>query len=192
MKRVIDIIVALAAILLCLPLLVACGTAVKLYDGGPIMYKSTRVGKRGKHFKMWKLRTMRVDADRMRKELVPDDTIRFKMKRDPRITLPGRFLRKSSIDELPQLLNVLKGDMSIVGPRPPIPEEVAKYNEKQRLRLEAEQGITCYWQVMGRNNLSFEEQVDLDIKYIREQNVLTDLKILLQTVPAVLMARGAC
>ena len=99
MKRVIDIIVALAAILLCLPLLVACGTAVKLYDGGPIMYKSTRVGKRGKHFKMWKLRTMRVDADRMRKELVPDDTIRFKMKRDPRITLPGRFLRKSSIDE---------------------------------------------------------------------------------------------
>lgn len=191
MKRVFDIVIASAAIILCLPVLIACALAIKAYDGGPILYTSTRVGKQGRRFQMYKLRTMRVNADAIREQLVGAETIRFKMKRDPRITFPGRFLRKSSIDELPQLLNVLKGDMSIVGPRPPIPEEVAKYNTHQFKRLAVQQGITCYWQVMGRNNLSFEEQVNLDIKYIHEQSWLTDFIILLKTVPAVLAARGA-
>ena len=190
-KRTFDLIIAIGTLLFFLPLIVLSCILIKLYDGGPIFYKSTRVGKDGKTFQMWKLRSMRTDAEELRKELLEEDIIRFKMKDDPRVTLPGKFIRKASIDEMPQLINVIKGDMSIVGPRPPIPEEVEKYSEKEKKRLSVPQGITCYWQVMGRNELSFEEQVDLDIKYIEEQSFLTDLKILLKTIPAVLSTRGA-
>lgn len=190
-KRVLDITIALVTLLLFSPIIIISCILIKLYDGGPIFYKSTRVGKNGKTFKMWKLRSMRTDADALRAKLVDPKIIRFKMTNDPRITPVGKVIRKASIDEMPQLWNVLKGDMSIVGPRPPIPEEVAKYGDKEKRRLEVKQGITCYWQVMGRNNLSFDEQVDLDIKYIEEQGFLTDLKILFKTIPAVLTARGA-
>lgn len=190
MKRIFDILVALVALLIFSPLIILSAVIIKLYDGGPIFYSQIRVGKGGRPFKMWKLRSMREDADKLRASLV-GDVIRFKMKNDPRITPIGRFIRKASIDEMPQLWNVLRGDMSIVGPRPPIPEEVKKYNAKQLGRLRVPQGITCYWQVMGRNELDFDQQVDLDLKYIEEQSFLTDLKILAKTIPAVLTARGA-
>lgn len=190
MKRLFDIIIALVALVILSPIILLAALLVKLYDRGPIFYSQIRVGKGGRPFKMWKLRSMCTDADKLREKLV-GDTLRFKMDNDPRITPIGKFIRKASIDEMPQLFNVLRGDMSIVGPRPPIPEEVRKYNTKQLGRLRVPQGITCYWQVMGRSELDFDQQVELDLKYIQEQSFLTDIKILLKTIPAVLTAKGA-
>jgi len=191
MKRAFDIIIALIALAIFLPIIFLACLAIKLYDGGPIFYTQTRIGKDGKEFKMWKLRSMKTNADALRASLIGEGVVRFKDVADPRITPPGKVIRKTSIDEMPQLFNVLMGDMSIVGPRPPIPEEVAKYNARHRRRLEVPQGITCYWQIMGRNELDFDTQVDLDIKYIEDKSFLTDLGILARTIPAVVSGRGA-
>jgi lipopolysaccharide/colanic/teichoic acid biosynthesis glycosyltransferase len=144
---------------------------------------------------MYKFRSMYTDAEARKAELLAENEmsggVTFKMQRDPRITRIGRFIRKASIDELPQLWNVIKGDMSLVGPRPPVPAEVDEYSLSDRRRLEVTPGITCIWQVSGRSDIPFPEQVELDVRYIESQSLLTDLKLLWQTVPAVLFGRGA-
>jgi len=192
-KRAFDLVVTSLGILFLAPLFVMLSILILLEDHGPVLYAQTRVGKGGREFKFWKFRSMCVDAE-VRLEALKaqsEDPHRFKIERDPRITLMGRFLRRTSLDELPQLFNVILGDMSLVGPRPPLPEEVADYDEKAMRRLEVKQGITCLWQVSGRSLLSFEEQVDLDLKYIEERGLFYDIKLLFLTVPAVLLGKGA-
>ncbi|KAA0237322.1 MAG: sugar transferase, partial [Armatimonadetes bacterium] len=167
---------------------------VKLTSKGPVIYKSTRVGLGGRHFQFLKFRSMYVDADRRQAELLAQnekDGPIFKMKNDPRITPIGRALRRYSLDELPQLWNVFVGEMSLVGPRPPLPREVEQYTEDCLERLSVKPGITCYWQIMGRSDLSFEEWMELDKRYLREMGVWTDLKILLLTPIAVFRGDGA-
>jgi lipopolysaccharide/colanic/teichoic acid biosynthesis glycosyltransferase len=169
--------------------------SIKLDSSGPIFFTQLRVGKWGKRFSMYKFRSMTCDAERRKNELVDQNEIPggviFKMKRDPRVTRIGRLVRRSSLDELPQLWNVLRGEMSLVGPRPPVPAEVDTYSLDERSRLEVKPGITCTWQVSGRSELPFRQQVDLDVAYIESQSLRGDLKLLLKTVPAVLMGRGA-
>jgi len=168
---------------------------VKLTDGGPMLFIQNRVGRGGQVFRCYKLRSMVVDAERVKKELLAAnqhaDARTFKIVNDPRITWIGKIARKYSIDELPQLFNVLKGDMSLVGPRPPVPSEVALYNSYDFRRLEVKPGLTCLWQISGRSNLAFPEQVKLDVDYIQRRSLAFDLKILLMTIPAVLTAKGA-
>jgi lipopolysaccharide/colanic/teichoic acid biosynthesis glycosyltransferase len=194
LKRTLDIVIS-GAMLLCLsPLFILTGLAIKLEDFGPIFYSSMRIGKWGKPFTMYKLRSMILGADKLKTELLKENEtggIIFKMKRDPRITRVGKIIRKLSIDELPQLWNVLKGDMSLVGPRPSLPNEVAQYDYTDRKRLDAIPGITCIWQVSGRSSLNFEQQVRLDVQYIESQSFWGDVKILFKTVPAVLFGKGA-
>ncbi len=154
------------------------------------------MGQNGKTFALYKFRSMYIDAEARRAELEKlnqhgADGVTFKLRRDPRVTPVGRLLRKSSIDELPQLWNILIGDMSLVGPRPPLPAEVAKYRPEERRRLAAKPGLTCLWQVSGRADLPFARQVALDIEYLTRRNVFLDILILLRTIPAVLLARGA-
>ena len=162
-------------------------------SAGPF-YKQLRVGRHGKEFYMYKFRTMRANADKMIDQLAKQNEMDgpvFKIKDDPRITRVGHFLRKTSLDELPQLWNVLRGDMSIVGPRPALPREVAQYDDYQRQRLLIQPGLTCYWQIQPhRNDLSFDEWLELDLKYIRERSFLVDWKIIFSTVRAVLQLDG--
>ena len=194
-KRSIDILGAGLGLLLLAPCLLLVALAIRLDSPGAVLFSQTRVGLNGRHFRCWKLRSMYVDAEQRLAELQSQNEmaggVLFKMKRDPRITRVGRFIRKASIDELPQLWNVLVGDMSLVGPRPPIPAEVARYTRRQLQRLAVTPGITCFWQVAGRSDIPFEEQVELDLEYVRKRSFLVDLEILLKTVPAVLLARGA-
>ncbi|MBC8412722.1 MAG: exopolysaccharide biosynthesis polyprenyl glycosylphosphotransferase [Nitrospira sp.] len=193
-KRSLDILVSLLMMIILMPLLSIIALAIKLEDGGPVLFSHTRVGKWGKHFKMYKFRSMSIKAEQLKKDLMSmneSQEVTFKIKQDPRITRIGRFIRKSSIDELPQLWNVMKGDMSVVGPRPPVPGEVAEYKYSDRRRLDAIPGITCIWQVSGRSEINFKGQVRLDIKYIENQSFWGDIKILLQTIPAVLTGKGA-
>lgn len=191
MKRLLDIFVASLALIFLAPVFAAIWILIKLDDGGPLFYSQVRVGKNGKLFKFWKLRTMCVQSDQMRSSLVDPSIIRFKDKNDKRITRVGRVLRKLSLDEFPQFWNVLIGDMSLVGPRPAIPEEVSKYTPYQMQRLSVPQGLTCLWQVKGRSLIPFEEQVELDLEYIKNQNLLYDIKLIAQTIPAVLTGKGA-
>ncbi len=196
MKRVIDIIGAGCGLILAAPLFCMVALAIRLTSSGPAFLRQTRVGQDGQTFSLFKFRSMYRDAEARRAALVVQnqhgaDGVTFKLRRDPRITPIGRILRRSSIDELPQLWNVLIGDMSLVGPRPPLPSEVARYTPAQMRRLEARPGLTCLWQVSGRADLPFERQVELDIEYLRNRSVLMDLLILVRTVPAVLLARGA-
>lgn len=195
LKRAIDLITATLLLALALPLFGLVALLIKLTDGGPVLYWQERVGKWGRRFPMPKFRTMVVNADHLRQDLLAhsdhDDEVRFKMKRDPRITWIGRILRRLSIDESPQLWNVLRGDMSLVGPRPPIPEEVTLYTLHDRLRLDVTPGLTCIWQVSGRADIPFPRQVEMDVEYVRRHDVRLDLQLLLQTVPAVLGGRGA-
>jgi lipopolysaccharide/colanic/teichoic acid biosynthesis glycosyltransferase len=160
-----------------------------------VLFSQTRIGLGGSPFKCWKLRSMYIDAEQRKQELLEqnemDGGTTFKMKRDPRVTRVGRFIRKASIDELPQLWNVFVGDMSLVGPRPPVPREVALYTARERQRLFVKPGITCIWQVSGRSDIPFPEQVLLDIEYIHKRSLWMDIKLLLRTLPAVLLARGA-
>lgn len=168
---------------------------VKLEDGGPVFFPQRRVGKHGREFKMIKFRSMCVNAEARLKEVLAknqhQDGVTFKIKDDPRITRIGRILRKYSLDEFPQFFNVLVGDMSLVGPRPPVPHEVALYTQAQRRRLAVTPGITCLWQIGGRAEIDFTGQVELDVRYIESQNFWMDLKILIMTVPAVVLGKGA-
>ncbi|MFP1677312.1 WecB/TagA/CpsF family glycosyltransferase [Alloalcanivorax sp. C16-2] len=194
-KRSLDILVSALAILMLSPLLLMVVTAIRLESPGPVFFKQCRVGKDGRPFNMWKLRSMYTDAEQRLAELRAVNEMQggvlFKMKRDPRITRVGRLIRKASIDELPQLWNVLKGDMALVGPRPALPQEVDQYSLDHRQRLAARPGITCIWQVSGRSDIPFQQQVHLDMEYIHDQGFWTDVMLLVKTVPAVLLARGA-
>jgi len=194
-KRAIDVMLSASLLLLISPLLLAVAVAIRLESRGPVFFHQTRVGLNGRHFRFWKFRSMHVDAEQRKQELLDQNHIAgnllFKMKEDPRVTRVGKFIRKYSIDELPQLWNVLAGEMSLVGPRPAVPGEVAKYTPYQRQRLGVLPGITCSWQVGGRSEIPFEQQVDLDIEYMRNRNVGTDIKLLFLTIPAVLLAKGA-
>ena len=194
-KRLTDIVGASVALLLLSPLCLVVIAAIKLESPGPVFFSQQRVGRWGTFFKMYKFRSMYVDAEARKAELLKTNEMAggviFKMKSDPRITRVGTFIRKYSIDELPQLLNVLCGDMSLVGPRPPLPSEVNEYSIEDRRRLEVVPGITCIWQVSGRSEIPFDQQVQLDVEYIESQSFFQDIKILLKTIPAVLMGKGA-
>jgi len=192
-KRVFDVFVASVVFVLTLPIFITASLLIKLTSPGPVFFTQERCGLNGRRFRMLKFRTMVENADIMidhLKEFNEMDGPVFKIKRDPRITPVGRFLRKYSIDELPQILNVLKGDMSIVGPRPPIPAEVEKYDIWQRRRLSVRPGITCSWQVNGRNKVGFDEWMKLDLQYIDTWSFKQDMKIILKTIPAVLKGTG--
>jgi exopolysaccharide biosynthesis polyprenyl glycosylphosphotransferase len=194
LKRLIDIIASSLGLLVLSPLFIITACAIKLDSPGPVFYSQQRVGKWGKIFTMYKFRSMRPDADKMKDQLLDQNEsggVTFKMKRDPRITRVGAFIRKFSIDELPQLYNVLRGDISLVGPRPPVPREVDQYTLSDRRRLEVIPGITCIWQVSGRSDIEFERQVALDVQYIESRTFWGDVLILLKTIPAVLSGRGA-
>jgi exopolysaccharide biosynthesis polyprenyl glycosylphosphotransferase len=194
LKRLFDISVSALALAVLSPLLVGVAALIKLTSRGPIFFKQKRVGLYGKPFHMLKFRSMVVNAEELRVKLEAFNEQAgpvFKMKDDPRITRVGRFIRKYSIDELPQLLNVLRGEMSLVGPRPPLPSEVAKYATWQRRRLSVRPGLTCIWQVSGRNQISFDEWMYLDMRYIDHWSLGTDLGLILKTVPVVLTGSGA-
>lgn len=169
--------------------------AIRIDTVGPPLFFQKRTGKNSKRFNMWKFRSMYQDAEARKAALMKqnemDGGVLFKMKKDPRITPAGEFIRKFSIDELPQLWNVLKGDMSLVGPRPPIPYEVAQYSAYQRQRLGIQPGITCIWQVSGRSDIPFPQQVEMDLDYINQQSFLFDIALMFKTIPAVLKGRGA-
>jgi len=193
LKRCIDVAGALAGIVLTAPLMLAAAAAIKLQSRGPILFRQVRVGRGGKTFAMWKLRTMCVDAEARKSQLTNQNEMSgpvFKIASDPRITGVGCMLRKYSIDELPQFFHVLTGQMSLVGPRPPLPGEVEFYKPWQRGRLAVKPGLTCLWQVNGRNNVDFDEWVNLDLEYIRRWSLALDLRILLKTIPVVLRGSG--
>ena len=194
-KRLFDIILsALGLIILAIPFLILSIIIFIDSPGASPIYTQVRVGKNGRTFKFYKFRSMIPDAEKKLDELLNKNEMEgpvFKMKDDPRITRVGRFIRKSSIDELPQLYNVLKGNMSLVGPRPPLMREVSQYTDEQMLRVSIKPGITCYWQIQPkRNSLSFDEWLALDMKYIEERSLLTDVKILFKTVGAVFGMEG--
>lgn len=186
LKRIVDIIGASAGILLLSPIFIIVTILIKLEDPkGSVFFGQERCGQYTKSFKMLKFRSMVHNAEELLEELqhLNEQTGPvFKIKEDPRITKVGKFIRKTSIDELPQLFNILKGDMSIVGPRPPIPREVEKYDGYQMQRLAVKPGLTCIWQVSGRNNIGFDEWVDMDIEYIQNRNMLLDIKLIFKTV----------
>jgi exopolysaccharide biosynthesis polyprenyl glycosylphosphotransferase len=195
-KRALDVAASLTLLALLSPLFLLIAVLVWLEDGGPVFFAQTRVGLHGQEFKMYKVRSMCRDAEQRQRELLQrnhhKEGVTFKIKNDPRITRIGKWLRKLSLDELPQLYNVLLGDMSLVGPRPPVPREVALYLPEDRRRLAARPGITCLWQISGRSEIDFSGQVLLDVKYIESRSLWLDLKILLKTIPAVISGRGAC
>ena len=194
-KRALDILASGAGLLVLSPFFIILAVMIRVESHGPVLFSQTRIGRRGRSFRCWKFRSMYIDAEERKAALMADNEMAggttFKMKRDPRITRIGRFIRKASIDELPQLWNVFIGDMSLVGPRPPVPAEVVLYSARHRQRLSVKPGITCIWQVSGRSDIPFEQQVELDIEYIAKRTLWFDIKLLLATVPAVLLARGA-
>jgi lipopolysaccharide/colanic/teichoic acid biosynthesis glycosyltransferase len=193
-KRAFDIVLAGALLIALSPIWLVAALLVRVTSPGPILFRQTRVGLHGRAFTCLKLRTMRVDAEACRVDLAARNELTgpvFKMRRDPRVTGVGRWLRKSSIDELPQLINVLRGEMSIVGPRPPLPAEVADYSPYQMGRLTVTPGMTCLWQVRGRNEIGFDDWVELDIEYIRRRSFAYDLWLIVLTIPAVITGRGA-
>jgi lipopolysaccharide/colanic/teichoic acid biosynthesis glycosyltransferase len=194
-KRMLDLCLAGVACILLSPVFLLVYLAIRLSDFGPALFIQTRVGKNGREFRCFKFRSMVTDAEHLKQQLLKhnkhEDQRTFKLDIDPRITWIGRILRKTSLDELPQLWNVLLGDMSIVGPRPPVPSEVALYSKHDRKRLSVKPGLTCLWQVSGRSNIPFPQQVELDIEYIEKQSFGYDLYLIFRTIPAVLSGRGA-
>jgi exopolysaccharide biosynthesis polyprenyl glycosylphosphotransferase len=193
-KRMIDLIGSAVALLLLSPLFLLTALAIKLEDRGPVFFTQQRCGLFGRTFPMYKFRSMVVDAEARKAELEHHNEMGgpvFKMARDPRITRVGAFIRKTSIDEFPQFWNVLRGEMSLVGPRPPIPGEVARYERWQMRRLSMKPGLTCIWQVSGRNHVDFETWMKLDLQYIDNWSLFLDLKLIVRTVPAVLLGSGA-
>lgn len=184
MKRIIDIVASSVGLAVLSPLLVIVSILIKLESKGPIIFSQERVGINGEKFNMYKFRSMVVNAEELKKKLQHQNEMSgpmFKIKDDPRITKIGKFIRKTSIDELPQLLNVLNGDMSLVGPRPSLPDEVKEFESWMLERLEVKPGLTCYWQVMGRNQIGFEDWMKLDVKYVKERSVWLDIKLIFKT-----------
>ncbi|MTJ00058.1 MAG: WecB/TagA/CpsF family glycosyltransferase [Marinobacter adhaerens] len=194
-KRSTDIFLSIMALICLSPLFALVAIAIRLDSPGPIFYQQQRAGYRGRAFSMWKFRSMCVDAEKLREQLEAQneiaDGVTFKMRNDPRVTRVGRFIRKYSIDELPQLFNVLRGDMSIVGPRPGLFNELTKYELSQRQRLDIKPGLTSEWVVAGRNDLSFAEQAELDIQYRNQRTLWRDIVLMLKTVPALIRGSGA-
>lgn len=193
-KRTLDIVASAAALVVLAPVFLVIAALIKL-DGGPVFFMQTRVGRHGQTFRMFKFRSMCLNAEQKLRELLAQNQhatgVTFKIKQDPRITKVGRWLRKFSLDELPQFYNVLRGDMSLVGPRPPVPAEVAKYSLADRRRLAVKPGITCLWQISGRAEIDFPGQVRLDVDYIVRQSLTEDVRILLKTPLAVISGTGA-
>lgn len=184
-KRLIDIVGSLSGLIILSPVLIIVSLLIKLDSKGPIIFSQERVGLNGKKFKMYKFRSMVVNAEELKRKIEHLNEMSepmFKIKNDPRITRIGKVIRKTSIDELPQLINVLKGEMSLVGPRPSLPCEVDKFESWMLKRLSVKPGLTCYWQIEGRNNIEFDKWMLLDIKYIEERNLLIDIKLILKTV----------
>jgi exopolysaccharide biosynthesis polyprenyl glycosylphosphotransferase len=194
-KRVFDLITSGIALFLLSPIFGLIALLIKLEDGGPILFRQVRVGRHGREFLMLKFRSMRVGAETRLTDLLAQNKhqigVTFKIKNDPRVTVVGRWIRRCSFDELPQFWNVFRGDMSLVGPRPPIPREVERYSLADRRRLAVKPGITCIWQISGRAEIDFPGQVQLDVRYIESRSFWQDIKILCKTVPAVLSGTGA-
>ena len=194
LKRVFDFCASLAALIVLSPVMLIIALVIYFDDKGETIFSQYRCGKDGKQFKMYKFRTMCVDAEEKLATLEKDNEMDgpvFKIKNDPRITKVGKFLRSSGLDELPQLVNILKGDMSVVGPRPALPKEVAQYGKKEKIRLAVLPGLTCYWQIApSRNDISFDEWMEMDKKYVQERNLWVDIKIILKTVVTVVKRQG--
>lgn len=193
-KRVFDVVMSLVALIVLSPVFLVTAIAIWAEDRGPVIFLQKRNGLNGEVFRMYKFRSMCVDAPNMHKELLKMNELdgpAFKLKDDPRVTKVGRFIRKTSIDELPQLINILKGEMSIVGPRPLPTYETEQCTDYQRQRLLIKPGLTCYWQCSGRNDIPFDEWMELDLKYIEEASFWVDLKIIFMTVEAVICGKGA-
>jgi exopolysaccharide biosynthesis polyprenyl glycosylphosphotransferase len=194
-KRALDFILAFFGIVALLPVYLLVALAIKLEDPkGAVFFKQTRVGKHGKHFKMYKFRSMVSNADHLLNQVLHLNEIEgamFKIKEDPRITRVGRFIRRTSLDELPQFVNVLKGDMSLVGPRPSLPREVAAYSSYDRLRLQVIPGCTGLWQVSGRNAVDFKTMVELDLKYISQRSIWFDIKLMFRTISVLFRSKDA-
>src|SRR5690606_3908743 len=194
-KRAMDVVIATTVLTLAAPLMLLIAIAIKLDSPGPILFGQERVGKNGRRFTLYKFRSMCKDAEEKKAELLaaasPKDGLLFKLKDDPRVTRVGRILRRTSLDELPQFFNVLVGEMSVVGPRPQVPSEVAAYEDWHYQRLMVTPGLTGLWQVNGRSNLTFDEMVKLDLYYAEHWSPWLDIKLILRTIPAVLLGRGA-
>lgn len=193
-KRVFDVVVGTFMLILLIPILPLIAVMIKLDTRGPVFFKQVRVGEGGKLFKFYKFRSMIHEADGSKASLIElneQDGPIFKIRSDPRITSVGRFLRRSSLDEIPQIFNVLKGDMSVVGPRPPLPSEVVNYQPWHMGRLAVKPGITCLWQISGRSQIGFNEWMRLDMEYLKTRSFRTDLLIFLKTIPAVIARKGA-
>jgi len=184
-KRAMDVICSLIGLIVLLPILLLVSVFIKIESKGSVIFSQERVGMNGKIFEMYKFRSMVVDAETLKESLIKQNERRsspmFKMKNDPRITKVGKFIRKTSIDELLQLVNILKGDMSIVGPRPSLPKEVEKFEGWMIKRLNVKPGLTCYWQVAGRNDIEFREWMKLDVRYVEERNIIIDAKLIFKT-----------
>ena len=193
-KRIIDVVASFTGLILLSPLILIVSILIKLESKGEVIFKQKRVGLNGKEFYMYKFRSMVIIAEELKEQLESQNEMSgpmFKIKDDPRITNVGKFIRKTSIDELPQLINVIKGDMSLVGPRPSLPKEVKKFEQWMMERLEVKPGLTCIWQVSGRNNIDFEDWMKLDIKYVRERSFKLDIKLILKTVLVLLGDKNA-
>lgn len=195
-KRIFDVIMSTLALIVLSPVFLAVAIAIKCEDGGNVVYASTRLTRGGREFQMYKFRSMCLNAEEMLDELMDQNEMEgpaFKMKDDPRITKVGRFIRRTSIDELPQLVNIIKGDMSIIGPRPPLPQEVEQYTPYQMHRLDVITGLSCYHECSGRSDtIDFDEWVEQDLRYIRERSMWTDIKIIFMTIKVVFTGEGAC
>jgi lipopolysaccharide/colanic/teichoic acid biosynthesis glycosyltransferase len=195
-RRFIDIAGALFALVAGAPFLLLIAILIRLEGGGPVLFSQTRIGKNGQPFKLLKFRSMIADAEKLAHELRKhnkhgESGILFKMENDPRVTPIGRFLRRHSLDEIPQFINVLRGEMSLVGPRPPVPSEVKNYSARHLRRLTVKPGLTGLWQVSGRSDIDFEHMVDLDLQYIRTRNLFGDIALMIRTIPVVTHAEGA-
>ena len=195
LKRTLDILCSIIGLILLSPIILVVAILIKLESKGPIIFSQKRVGLKGKEFYMYKFRSMVQNAEELKEKLAKQNEMSgpmFKMKDDPRVTKVGKFIRKTSIDELPQLINVLKGEMSLVGPRPSLPKEVAKFERWMLKRLDVKPGLTCYWQVSGRNNIDFEDWMKLDLQYVEDRSFLLDLKLIFKTFFVLFGDKNAC
>lgn len=194
-KRTLDIIASTLGLIILSPILLVVAILIKLESRGPAIFSQKRIGLNKKEFKMYKFRSMVQNAEELKEKLAKENEMSgpmFKMKNDPRVTKVGRFIRKTSIDELPQLINVLKGEMSLVGPRPSLPKEVSKFEPWMLKRLSVKPGLTCYWQVSGRNNIDFEDWMKLDLQYVNDRSFWLDLKLIFKTAGVLFGDKNAC